>query len=661
MKEAVKISKIHEAIRAIATRCDGALSDDGVGFNGVDAQFGNSLSDRDELTARQALAAHKMLRKYRGQLSKAGIDYGELEEPEVPVRTAIGRKITIEGKSLIFIFDFDYEIKEAIKRIPGKKWSKTKKQWSAPINGPVLDLVSRFAVQYDFTLDERVIALMDSRIEEIEHISMLSHAEDADLDPEKISNLAGTLRPFQRAGVAYAVQAKRCFIADDMGLGKTIESIAAVEHEQAYPCLVVCPASVKLNWEREWSKWVPSRYAQILYGTTCGYADTAADVTIVNWDILKHWIDALDPMEFKSIIFDESQYAKGHKTQRTKAARLISKGVEYVFCLTGTPVVNRTVELLPQLQIIDRLDEFGGFWGFVKRYCAARQVEFPGRKPFWDFSGSSYTEELNRTLRSTCYIRRLKKDVLKDLPAKQRTVVPVEIDNYRAYKEVEDNFVEWLAYQEISDEQWLASIEDMDPEDQLREIQEKKDTATEKARHYEALMKIEKLRQLALEGKMSSCLQWIEDFLESGEKLVVFAWHQDAAQRLSEVFSCNAITGSTSQKKRQEYVDDFQDNPNTKIIVCNIKAGGVGITLTAASNVMFMEMGWSPADMDQAEDRLHRIGQENSVNCWYLIAQSTIEQHIEGLISSKRAIVDSATEGTKRSVYGGLLLKMKGD
>jgi SNF2 family DNA or RNA helicase len=153
------------------------------------------------------------------------------------------------------------------------------------------------------------------------------------------------------------------------------------------------------------------------------------------------------------------------------------------------------------------------------------------------------------------------------------------------------------------------------------------------------------LKQLAAQGKLAALFEWIESFLESGEKLVLFATHQNIVDAVAERFGALKITGETPQEQRQKIVDKFQIDPETKLVVMNMRAGGVGLTLTAASNVAFFELGWTPADHNQAEDRCHRIGQQNSVNVWYLLANQTIDEEIHQLIEAKRTVVDAATEG----------------
>ena len=282
----------------------------------------------------------------------------------------------------------------------------------------------------------------------------------------------------------------------------------------------------------------------------------------------------------------------------------------------------------------------GGFWNLAKRYCQAFQSRWG-----WDMSGAAHLDELNEKLRATCYVRRNKKDVLTELPPKQRAEVPVQISNRAEYTRAEHELIAWLRDRAQQDKNFLASIRDLPEEEQKARKEARADDVAQKTQRAEQLVKIEALKQVAARGKLEAAKEWIESFLETGEKLVIFAWHREIVNALAEMFSCDSITGETSLEKRQAAVDRFQSDPNCRVIALNVQAGGVGLTLTAASNVIFLELGWTPAVMDQATDRVHRIGQTNSVTAWYLLAEQTIDEDISELIESKRQIVNAATDG----------------
>lgn len=629
--------ELKRAIHFLASRCDGAIKQDRAGLNKIDTHLGHQLASLNSWTPRQARAAWRMLRKYRVQLQEAGIDYAAIPEPpKITDQDYAPKRITCSDSAFVVHFPYDADLVSAVKQIPTARFQHDSKTWAVRAQVASIEPLLRFVVENNFEFADKVVDLIDSTASTHTEAVQASRAEDAEI---KIDGLGGELRPFQKAGVAYALAKKRCFIADEMGLGKTIEALATIQAAQAYPALVVCPASLKLNWQREAEKWLPGKTVSVLNGKNDnGVFD--ADIVIINYDVLKKNLDALQAKNFKAIVCDESHYLKNFKAQRTEAAKALCAKRDYRLFLTGTPLLNRPQELLSQLGAMGRIEEMGGFWPFAKRYCRAYQSRWG-----WDMSGAAHLEELNEKLRATCYVRRNKKDVLRELPAKQRAEVPIAISNRAEYSRAERELIAWLRDQAVENKTFLESIKDLSEKEQRAVKNARADDVAEKAARAERLVKIEALKKIAARGKLEAAREWIESFLETGEKLVVFAWHREIVNEVASMFSCDSITGETSLEKRQAAVDKFQSDPETKIIVLNVQAGGVGITLTAASNVIFLELGWTPAVHDQAEDRCHRIGQEDRVTAWYLLAEQTIDQQINALIESKRTVVDAATEG----------------
>jgi SNF2 family DNA or RNA helicase len=656
------MNEILTAVKAIASRCDGAVAEDGVGFNGIDARFGHSLAKRSSLTAKQERAAHLMLRKYRGQLLDLGIDFDELEVPEdTTVHAYDSRRIERFVDRIEFLFEYNADVIAAVKMIPGRKWDPKTKRWSSPINAETLEMAARLAQIHSFALSDDLKELLRDQTEKAEKLLAMSSAEDSEFT---WGSSGGELFPFQEAGVEYALEAESCFIADEMGLGKTIQALAVADLTDSFPLLIVCPAVVKLNWKKECEKWLPDPLVQVLYGKNCG-SMIGADTYIINYDILSAWKLPLEEVGFKMIIFDESHYLKNSKAKRTKAAKLLGRGVDRILMLSGTPILNKPIELVSQLQVMGRLKDFGGFRDFTTRYCGARLITLgreddPTAKKFWDYSRATNLYELNQRLRSTCFVRRKKEDVLKDLPEKRISEIYVDIDNRAEYNEAEQKLIQWIGEQAVADEHFLASIDDLPPDDQLVEITKERHSAQARARKAEALIKIGKLKQLAAQGKILQVCDWISDFLDTGEKLVVFAHHREIVGKIAEMFKAPSITGEIPVNTRQEYVDRFQDDPDCNLIVCNIRAGGEGITLHAASNVLFCEFDWTPARHAQAEDRCHRIGQEHSVTCYYILGENTIDCKIHKLIEDKRNIIDASMNGETKSVLAGVLKEMGG-
>jgi SWI/SNF-related matrix-associated actin-dependent regulator of chromatin subfamily A-like protein 1 len=446
----------------------------------------------------------------------------------------------------------------------------------------------------------------------------LSAATDARLD---VAGLGGELKPFQRAGVRYLLAQRRAFLADEQGLGKTIEALATLEADDAYPAIVVCPASLKLNWQRELAQWLPGRTTEVLEGTDATVSPTRADVTVVNYDIVAARLDGLRALAPRALVLDESHYCKNGAAKRSQAVGRLAATVPQdglVLALTGTPVMNRPPELISQLRILGRLSDFGSGAQFSQR-----------------FRGPDAHLRLHWHLRARCFARRLKADVLPQLPAKTRSVVPVELDNEPEYRLAERDVVAWLQSQPLD----------------LRVL----DAKVAAALRAERLVRLNALKKLAARGKLHAALAWIHDFCSSGERLVVFARHREIQHAVLDRFpSALHILGDDAHAARDASVSAFQtpDSADNQLIVCSIEAAGHGLTLTQASNVAFLELDWTPAKHDQAEDRCHRIGQQDAVNAWYLLAADTIDEAIANLLERKRAVIGAVTDGREQNDEG---------
>jgi hypothetical protein len=489
--------------------------------------------------------------------------------------------------------------------------------WAVPADAALLEELDDFIDDHDFvwvTPDaEDLREELRTERRRAKGTVALSMAEDADLD---LPQLAGELRPFQRAGVRYALTQRRTFLADEQGLGKTVQALATVEADDAFPVVVVCPASMKLTWRREVEHWLPHRTTAVLSGRSeAGWRQSgadAADIVILNYEIVDGHLERLIDLGPRAGVFDESHYCKEPRAKRTKACIALARRVHkdgLRLALTGTPVLNRPKELVSQLRLIGRLRDFDSGAGMARR-----------------FKNRESLERLHWHLRAHCYVRRLKADVLPQLPPKEQVTIPVELANLEEYRLAERDLVAWLRAQPLDLHDYEARVA--------------------AAMRNERLVRLNKLRQLAGRGKLDAAITWIEDFLESGEPLVVFADHVEVQKTLVERFhGAVHVLGDDNANARDDAVQAFQRVDGPQLIVCSLRAAGQGITLTRASNVAFLELDWTPARLAQAEDRCHRIGQEDSVTAWYLLAPDTIDETMADVLAWKRGVIGAVTDG----------------
>ena len=315
---------------------------------------------------------------------------------------------------------------------------------------------------------------------------------------------------------------------------------------------------------------------------------------------------------FKSVIIDESHRCKSSSTQQAKFCKGLCSGKEWIIELTGTPVVNKPKDLVPQLSILNRIDDFGGYKNFVNRYCNGQNE-------------ASNLKELNYMLWKNCMFRREKSLVLTDLPEKIRQVNTCEITNRKEYTDAERDLIMYLQKYKNADDEKIH-----------------------KAMLGEVMVRINILRQVSARGKIRDAVEFVKDFRENNQKIILFCSLHEVVDQLKFHFpTAVSVTGRDSQDEKQRAVDKFQNDPKTDIIICSIKAAGVGLTLTASSNVAFIEFPWTYADCTQCEDRAHRIGQKNSVTCYYFLGRKTIDERVYNIIQSKKKIAKAVTGSTE--------------
>lgn len=441
------------------------------------------------------------------------------------------------------------------------------------------------------------------------------------------------LYPFQQAGVdrLHALNGN-ALLADEQGLGKTRQSLVWADEADAFPLLIVCQASLKHMWQRAVKEFT-GKDSILLSGQTPAEESVESEVFIINYEVLQHWQEWLMFQGLKAIVCDEAQMIANRKNKRSQAAREISSMCEHVLMLTGTPMIGKPDSLWHLLHLVDPAS-YHSFTSFTRTFCKKR------RRPWgMDYFGSKNEERLHRELKSLM-IRRLKSEVLKDLPEQQLSVVPIPLRDRTEYDRVQFDFLSWAK-------------------------EKRGDAYAGRAAKAEQLVRMNNLKLIAAKAKFRGIVEWIDDFLQTGEKLVVFGIHKkmmDALERRVDARSVK-ITGDTPKNIRQGLVDQFQEDPETRVFLGNIAAAGAGLTLTAASNVAFVELDWRPHMHSQASARCHRIGQKNTVTSHYLIAMDTIEERLAKVLQEKQELLSAVVDGGSRKddidIYDKVLQAMK--
>lgn len=787
---------------------------------------------------------------------------------DLPQRDDTHRGVTFDDDWIWLGFPYDRVWITAVKTIPGVTWDKDTKAWQVPVSS--IDEALDFCRRFDLAVPPE---LLDHAADVAERTAALIHASRATDAEIEVGDLP--LMGYQRAGVAYALDAKRCFIADDMGLGKTIQSIATIEAADAYPVAVICPPSLVLNWKAEYAKWLPDRRVAVVTDRKTFPERDSYDVVVLGWSNIAHWVEQVKG--HRSLIADESHYAKSFDAKRTKAVIKAAKTIPedgYVLALTGTPVTNKPAEYAAQLEMLGRIADFGGRMGFYRRYCnppeapiwmadfthrslgeiqvgdkiigwdgmdsgkrelreaevlaihrrnspivkvtlasgrvirctpdhqwisgkqrswvkgiskgdcfvnpqvgralayvidpvdpcppglqrdagwlggmydgeGTRQriaqsksynpeifdrlcstltrlgfdytetwnrdqvsgVDFTGGKHaynrflawcqptkdewlrervlgpnfrrddivsvepdgegevismttstgnyvawgyaskncnafrdkwgHWHFDGHSNLDELNEKLRSTCYVRRVKEQVLKDLPPVVHAplVISGSPGAMTEYRKAEANIVEWLVERaaQIAEELGVS-------------VKSAKVRARMAAESNEHLVRLSVLRRLAARAKMEAITEWVEQVIAEDRKVVIAAHHREIVDELAHRFGGLKIQGGQDVAEVEEHKAFFMNEPcgAAPTIVLSIQAAKTGHTLTAAQDVLFVELPWNWADVEQTYSRCHRIGQQGSVTATYLLCAGTVDEEIYDLVQAKRSVVAAATDG----------------
>ena len=455
---------------------------------------------------------------------------------------------------------------------------------------------------------------------------------------KRAEEISQGLFPHQIEGIAFLLGRRRALLADDMGLGKTRQSVLAmVEAEDEGPYLVICPASIKRNWEREIKIVLPNAEPAVVGPAPLPIKDHN-DWVIINYELLGKNLETLLEYDWRGVVFDEAHYLKNHQSQRRQnAAKLVqtTENNPVVHALTGTPMTNRPRDLFPLLQLLAH--PLGkSFLSFAKRYCEAYKGDFG-----WVADGASNLEELTVQLHGVM-LRRTKDEVL-DLPPKVRTWFDVELHPFAIdhYNNILREVFSKVDLIEVLDETSAALEMSTEEQDDLDESIDTTDLGN-------AMGRVTQVRRAIAFIKCKHTIRFVENALEQGEKVIIFTSFLNTMERFRKHFKDRAVyvSGNVPTHARQDRVDQFQNDENIRVFVANMHIAGVGINLTAARQVVFNDLDWVPANHWQAEDRAYRIGQTGTVNVTYMIANGTIDSFVKTVLETKAALMESIVEGS---------------
>ena len=465
----------------------------------------------------------------------------------------------------------------------------------------------------------------------------------------------GTLYDYQVAALerVEALQG-RALIADEMGLGKTPNALAWLyANPHLRPALILCPATIKLQWARETARWlgIPSDTIQVMKGIKA--STLTEDVVICNYDILSKRLSDLHQHQFQAIILDESHYIKEAKTKRSKMAKLLCDQpcVQSVLALTGTPVLNRPKELWHQIYCVNP-SIWPSFYPFAMKFCDPQRVdtswnkETKNRNQAWDFNGASNLDVLDETLREKLMIRRQKCEVMDELPSLETVTVPFEV-NLTGYRKARKEVHKRLEEKRDELREQREHINRLDENARDEAIAGRAEVNSTKKLYGFLIQEITKLKKEAAMAKLGLAIDWVANFAEA-ERLVVFTHHHDLTDALYAGLVDKGINvpapldGRSSQPYRQRTVDAFSHG-DYEVLICGLKAMGMGVDglQHGASHLAFLEFGWSPADHAQAAARLHRQGQEKPVTAYYLLAADTLDEKIADLLDCKGTVTSA--------------------
>lgn len=535
------------------------------------------------------------------------------------------RRYWYRDEKYIYIgFSYNPDLVRNVKQFNGSGYNPENKEWYIPFSIATIAPLKKWLEDNSFK--EGVEYTPSKRVLEYEEPEERITPEDVQLACKEIG-LTREPRHYQCVGISYMMNHGNCINGDGCGLGKTGQTICLIELLNAFPALIITPASVKYNWQKEWGKWNPNREVGVV-GRGKKYKEDVwkKDVVIINYDILGERSTDKPTAKYKELLkkywaccaIDEIHFLKNGKALRTKMAKKITKRIENVWGLTGTLTQNKPADLIEPYKILRKFEEtFGKELEFKFRYCNAKKTMFG-----MDAGGFSNLEELHEMLRMSGYIRRNKRDVLTELPPLIEQTVDVPISNGREYKNAEDDLLSYLEKIDV----------------------EKANNAVN-APH---LVMIQTLKKLSIEGKLKFIQEYIKDWLDSNEDelLLVFGIHREPLQQLADYFKAPVIQGGISSEKKQEIANGFSKR-KFRLLFANIQSAGTGVDglQDNCSNLFYIELPDKSTDLEQSNSRLERMGQKNSINVTYLLSLDTIDVEMRETIKDKSLITGVVNNG----------------
>lgn len=606
MESTQHLEVIKQAILHLAGSCDGAYQQDGQGFNKFDSRIGRDLAEQIAGgRAFSATLAHKIASRYRGQLKRANIELppiavAEQIDAERKAAKAVAQQearkngVTIHerGSYLGLSFAYDPELVERARSLPGRRWDGASKEWIVP-RSAVEEVLRAFPVVHLPPSWEEAKRAQEAQVQAEAAAKSAQVAEDLSRLDALLPTLERTPFEHQEAGARWLIERRHAILADDMGLGKTCTSLIAAR-ALGHVIIVVAPAGLRQNWLRE---------------------AEAVDASIEFYS----WAKQPEPLDVPyTLIADESHYAQNLTSRRCKAFLKLAKVSAATFALTGTPIKNGRPQNLFPLLVATKHELGKDRRAYERRYCAAHATRWSK----WDTTGSAHLDELHR-LTLDAILRRTKDDCL-DLPEKTRVLRKVEMG-----AEARDTYE--------------SVLHDLQAEYRRRK-------AAGEIKEADALVMLNHCRHASSAAKLEAATELSEEILEQGNQVVLFTAFKDSAATLASALNAGTITGDQSSQQRQDVIDAFQAG-KLRSIVCTFGAGGVGITLTAAQDVILVDRPWTPGDAVQAEDRCHRIGAKSAVTAHWLQANG-LDEAIDALLCSKQERAELILTGERNTLEG---------